>query len=265
MFLSTTTQQRDYVIYDELPPEVKIVRCCVTDTKRVRHLPRDLFRNPLLDHYTAQGRWVGTYDVPLNVNGNVETPEFKTPYRSAHRIRNYVRQLVQRRYRGAAGMMAWANHARTICDFNISALSEWSWNVDGRTEKEFALAWATINGMGSPGKVAQWAEWMGPIEFDVYDSEYPIGYSWGIFIGLIKARRRRVPLLPNTSVVRREARGVRPSARAGDGVRESRFRPRDAGRDLLHNAGQGAIQRHRARVDRRSFHTQEPEDITRSR
>ena len=192
MFLSTTTQQRDYVIYNELPPEVKIVRCCVTDMERVRHLPRDLFRNPLLDHFAAQGRWVGTYDVPLNVNGNVETPEFKTPHRSAHRIRNYVSQLVQRRYRGAAGMMAWANHARTICDFNISALSEWGWNMDGRTEKEFALAWATINGMEAPEKMAQWAEWMGPIEFDVYDSEYPISYSWGIFIDMIKARRRPV-------------------------------------------------------------------------
>ena len=192
MFLSTTIQQRDYVIYDELPPDVKIVRCCVTDMERIRHLPRDLFRNPLLDHYAAQGRWVGTYDVPLNVNGNVETPEFKTPHRSAHRIRDYVSQLVQRRYRGAAGMMAWSNHARTICDLNISALSEWSWNVDGRTEKEFVLAWATINGMHSPEKVAQWAEWMGPIEFDVYDSAYPIGYSRGIFIDLIKDKRRPV-------------------------------------------------------------------------
>jgi hypothetical protein len=122
----------------------------------------------------------------------VETPEFKTPHRSAHRIRDYVSQLVERRYRGAAGMMAWANHARTICDFNVSALAEWGWNVDGRTEKEFAQAWATINGLEAPETIAQWAEWMGPIEFDAYDSEYPTAYSWGSFIDLIKAKRRPV-------------------------------------------------------------------------
>jgi hypothetical protein len=51
-----------------------------------------MFRNPLLDDYAAKGRWIGTYDVPLNVNGNVETPEFKIPHRSAHRIRDYVEQ-----------------------------------------------------------------------------------------------------------------------------------------------------------------------------
>ena len=192
MFLSTTTEQRDYAIYDELPPEVKIVRCCVTDMERVRHLPRDLFRNPLLDHYAAQGRWIGTYDVPLNVNGNVETPEFKTPHRSAHRIRDYIRQLVERRYSGAAGMMAWSNHARTICGFNIGALAEWGWNVDGRTEREFAHAWATINAMEARETFAQWAEWMGPIEFDVYESEYPTAYSWGAFIAQIKEKRRPV-------------------------------------------------------------------------
>ena len=33
---------------------------------------------------------------------------------------------------------------------------------------------------------------MGPIEFDVYESEYPTAYSWGTFIKLIKEKRRPV-------------------------------------------------------------------------
>ena len=47
------------------------------------HEPRDLFSNALLDGAAAEGRWVGSYDVPLTANGKVETPLFKLPHRSA--------------------------------------------------------------------------------------------------------------------------------------------------------------------------------------
>jgi hypothetical protein len=193
MFLSTTTDERYYKIYDELPQELKIVRCCATDIERFRRLPRDLFRNTLLDDYAAKGRWVGTYDVPLNVNGNVETPEFKIPHRSPHRIKDYVEQLVQRKYQGAIGMMAWGNHAMKTCGMNTGALAEWGWNLYGRTEREFAVAWAQKVGHEDPEKFADWADLMGPVEFDVFDSEFPICYSWGQFIELV--RDRRYPVL----------------------------------------------------------------------
>lgn len=186
MFLSTTTDERYHRIYHELPPDMKIFRCCVTDMERVPHLPRDLFRNPLLDHYAGEGRWIGTYDVPLNVNGNVETPEFKIPHRSPHRIRDYVRQLVERRYRAGIGMMAWHRHASKICGLNIAALAEWGWNSTGRTEREFAVAWATREGLADPEAFADWSDLMGPVEFDVFDSEFPICYSWGLFADLIE-------------------------------------------------------------------------------
>ena len=196
MFVSTTSDERYYKVYDELPAEMKIFRCCVTDMERVRHLPRDLFRNPLLDHYAQEGRWIGTYDVPLNVNGNVETPEFKIPHRSPDRIHDYVTQLVDRKYKAGIGMMAWHRYAMKTCGANIAALAEWGWNSKGRTLEDFNRAWATRQGYKNPEKVAEWLTLMGPVEWDVFDSEFPICYSWGQFIDLVK--ERKLPILGET-------------------------------------------------------------------
>lgn len=190
LFLSTTTAQRDHQVLAETPPEVKIERACATAMERVLCVPRDLMANPLLDHYASQGRWLVSYDVPLTVNACVDTPEFKLPESSAHRVRDYVRHLHRRHYQGASGMMAWRTMAREICGFNIHALAEWAWNANGRSEREFAVAWATIQGYEHPELVGEWSELMGPLEFDVYDSNFPICYSWGQAEEMVVQRRR---------------------------------------------------------------------------
>ena len=190
IFLSTTTTERDYRVLDELPSAVKIERACATELERVLHRPRDLMANPLLDRYAAEGRWIASYDVPIAANGRVDTPEFKVPQRSAHRVRDYVGQLVRRGYSGAYGMMAWGGPERQICSFNIHALAEWAWNSRGRDEAEFAVAWARREGYAQPEAVAEWAALMGPVEFDVYDSDFPICYSWGKAAAMVRQRQR---------------------------------------------------------------------------
>lgn len=190
IFLSTTTTERDYRVLDELPPAVKIERACATELERVLHRPRDLMANPLLDRYAVEGRWIASYDVPIAANGRVDTPEFKVPQRSAHRMRDYIGQLVRRGYSGAYGMMAWGGPERQICSFNIHALAEWSWNSRGRDEAEFAVAWARREGYAQPEIVAEWAALMGPVEFDVYDSDFPICYSWGKAAAMVQQRQR---------------------------------------------------------------------------
>jgi hypothetical protein len=153
LFLSTTTSERDHQVVAEAPPEVKIERACAVWLERVQHHPRDLMANPLLDHCAAEGRWIASYDVPLGAFGHVDTPEFKLPERSAHRVRDYVAQLIERCYSGAYGMLAWQDFAREICGFNIEALAEWSWNGDGRDEEAFATCWATRQGFADPQRV----------------------------------------------------------------------------------------------------------------
>ncbi|MFN0171660.1 MAG: glycoside hydrolase family 20 zincin-like fold domain-containing protein [Bryobacteraceae bacterium] len=190
LFLSTVTTERDYRVVAEAPPEVRIERACATALERVTHLPRDLFRYPLLDHYAAEGRWVASYDVPIGANARVDTPEYKVPQTSVHRVRDYLVQLSQRRYRGAYGMLAWSRKARETYGFSTAALAEYGWNLNGRGTRAFATAWATREGMENPEAFGEWSEIMGPIEFDVYDSEFPVAYSWGKFIQLIRERRR---------------------------------------------------------------------------
>jgi hypothetical protein len=119
LFLSTTTPQRDDVVIAEAPPEVKILRCCITDHERSVNQPRDLFGNPTLDQAVAAGRWLGSYDVPLTCNGRVETPMFKLPHRSAHRIRDFVQQMVGRGYSHLCGMMGWHVGIEKVCGLNI--------------------------------------------------------------------------------------------------------------------------------------------------
>ena len=181
---------RYYRVLAEMPEGMKIERACATKIERVVRLPRDLFRNPMLDAYADEGRWIASYDVPITANARVDTPEFMVPESSAHRVRDYVRQLIERKFRGGYGMMAWADNGKATCGFNVHALAEYGWNIDGRSEKEFATAWATREGYREPEKVGEWAELMGPIEFDVYDSDFPIAYSWGKFIKMVEERRR---------------------------------------------------------------------------
>ncbi len=192
LFISTTTNERYHQVWAETPVEVKFERCCANWIERVPHLPRDLLVNPLFDHYAAEGRWIASYDVPLGAYGRVDTPEYMIPSSSAHRIRNFIDQLINRKYQGAYGMLAWDNFAKESYDFNINALAEWSWNINGRTEKEFATAWATRAGYADPDAVSEWSEIMGPIEFDVYDSEFPVCYSWGQATQMVNERTRPV-------------------------------------------------------------------------
>ena len=190
VFLSTTTLERDYRVLDELPAEVRIERACASGLERVLHRPRDLFANPLYERYAAEGRWIASYDVPIGANGDVDTPEYKVPARSAHRLRDYVGQLRRRGYRGAYGMIAWGTQARNTDGFNIAALAEWAWNPEGRDPAEFAAAWATREGLPDPDRVAEWAELTGPLAFDVFDSDFPVCYSQDKAVEMVRRRLR---------------------------------------------------------------------------
>ncbi len=186
LFISTTTDSVGYYrLLATLPQEVRVERACAAEMGRVRHSPRDLFRNALFDGYASAGVWMASYDAPINVNGAVETPEFKLPECSAERVRDFVEQLYHRGYKAVYGMMAWRNFDLEICGYNIAALAEWSWNVKGRSPREFALAWATRAGL-DPDAFAEWAACMGPVEFDVYDSDLPECYTRSKAVEMIR-------------------------------------------------------------------------------
>ena len=87
-------------------------------------------------------------------------------------------------------MIAWHTLAKETDNFNISALAEWSWNTNGRSVREFSIAWATHQKIENTSLFADWSEIVGNLAFDVYDSDFPIAYSQGKIIDLIKERKR---------------------------------------------------------------------------
>ena len=189
LFLSTTTNERYEKVLAGLPEGVRVERACAMDLERRRNEPRDIFVNERIDPLAAKGLWAATFDVPITANGKVETPEFKLPGSCACRIRDFLRQMGKRSYSGVYGMLAFSDSWK-ICGLNISALAEWSWNLNGRTEREFAAAWATRAGYENPDRVAEWSELMGQVEFDVYDSGFPECYAWGRAVDMVKHKRR---------------------------------------------------------------------------
>ncbi len=198
IFISTTTDERYHRVVAETPPDVKLERACATWIERNPHVPRDIYVNPLMDRAAAEGRWVATYDVPIGAHGRVDTPEVKVPCSSPHRVRDYLRQLASRGWRGAYGMMAFDNPhrggscGREIYRLSINALAEWAWNPGGRTEREFAVAWASREGWPDPDAFGDWTDIMGPIEFDVFDSEFPLALTWNMAVDMIDRRDRPV-------------------------------------------------------------------------
>ena len=52
------------------------------------------------------------------------------------------------------------------------------------------MAWATRIGLQNPEVFADWSEIVGPIAFDVYDSDFPVAYSQDRMIELVHQRQR---------------------------------------------------------------------------
>jgi hypothetical protein len=76
--------------------------------------------------------------------------------------------------------------------FNVMAAAEWSWNAHGRSEREFASAWATRRRIADADKAAEWALMIGQVGWDVYGSEIP--YPWFWRMGDVFAKRKALQL-----------------------------------------------------------------------
>ncbi len=74
--------------------------------------------------------------------------------------------------------------------FNTMAAAEWQWNAKGRSEREFAKAWATRNGFADPVYVADWAVTLGKASWDLYGSSFPYKLIWNDIGDAIKGRVR---------------------------------------------------------------------------
>ncbi|MDZ7619255.1 MAG: glycoside hydrolase family 20 zincin-like fold domain-containing protein, partial [Patescibacteria group bacterium] len=138
---------------------------------------------PLMMDFVNQGRWLGCYP-SVTATYRVATP-WSGPQFMKFRMTEFVDK-------GLASVSGYIPPDKQFFDFNFTALAEWSWNAHGRTEHEFAAAWATRRGLADPDKAADWAVMLGPVGWDVYGSNAPT-----FFLGRAAAmvERRQKPQL----------------------------------------------------------------------
>ena len=118
---------------------------------------------PLLADYAAKGHWLGVYPQFTASYGTV------CPWSGPQFIKSLITEFVDKGLDCVCGYTVPENR---LHDFNVTAAAEWSWNVRGRSEREFAAAWATRRGLSDPDAAAEWAVLLGPVGWDIYGSGY---------------------------------------------------------------------------------------------
>ncbi len=142
---------------------------------------RDPMIYPLLTDFAKKGRWLGCYP-QLTASWRIVCP-WSGPQFMKSRMTEFVDK-------GLSCFCGYATPDNRFYDFNVTAAAEWSWNAHGRSEREFAAAWATRRGMADPDRAADWAVMLGPVGWDVYGSRVPFSQFFGQAARLIKNRKR---------------------------------------------------------------------------
>lgn len=132
---------------------------------------REPIISPLLEAAAKERGWFGCYPIL--------SPSWRDilPFSSAQFIRFRMKEFIEKGITSYSGYVAHNQNNRFV-DFNVTASAEWSWNLNGRTEREFAAAWATQHKISDPEKFADWAEMMGPVSWNVYGSHVPHPYFY---------------------------------------------------------------------------------------
>jgi hypothetical protein len=126
---------------------------------------------PYLEEAAKRGQWIGC--VP-----NLDSmTHFLEPFTGADFIHFRMNEFVDKGLKGLLGYVTPLVHYNF---FNLEAAAEWSWNSKGRTPREFTLSYAIRQGIKDPEKWTEWAGLVGPVEWDIYGSEWPSGAQRGI-------------------------------------------------------------------------------------
>ncbi len=160
IFMSLGT--RDTVTLDMLmaiPPEVKIERCYTVF-------------EPFYQAAGA-GRYVTSYsaaDFPCDIGLTYRVEE----------NRRMMKLDFDRKLKGSLSISpAEPELYRELENYTLCAIAEWSWNIEGRDEREFALAWALREGYTPPEAFADWIMVIQPIETAFGNQErLGVGYNF---------------------------------------------------------------------------------------
>ncbi len=161
MLTSEATYDDNPAVFAQIPREVGIWYYHSLLTYTARRIP--MIDGPVLQE-AQSGRWVGVCPALVAHVGVTQ------PFTSADFIHYRMNEFTSK---GLSGMIGYAVPRTLMNRFHVEAASEWLWNPNGRTPREFALTWAVREKLRSPEKFAEWHETMSPVEWAIYGSEWP--------------------------------------------------------------------------------------------
>lgn len=159
---SEETESSNGAVFASLPAEVKVwyYHSLYTYTSgRTGIVSRDTA------NYAASGRYAGVCPSLASIG----SPQ---PFQSAEFVKYRITEFVSKNLGGYIGYATPAPLVSFV-GYNVEASAEWSWNLNGRSTREFALSHAVRNGLTDPDTFADWAETVGKLEFDLNGSEWP--------------------------------------------------------------------------------------------
>jgi hypothetical protein len=160
---SEETRDSNGDIFDVLPAAAKVWYYDSLYTYTAGKTP--MISTPVAS-YAARGRYAGV--VPI-VSAFVKLLH---PFTGAAFIHYRMNEFADK---GLSGLIGYATPAVRYSRFNVEAVAEWSWHASGRSTREFAWSWAIREGLPDPDRFADWAELIGPVEWDLYGSDWPLG------------------------------------------------------------------------------------------
>ncbi len=158
ILLSQGSYKSNDKVLAEIPPEVGITY--YDGYKTYDPSPNPMIY-PLLEEYAARGGRLGVYPIL--------TPSYRiiSPWTAPQFVKARMTEFVDKKLTSFAAYVIGGN---ALFDFNVTAAAEWGWNARGRSEREFALAWAMRQGMRADQAelAADWAVQLGQVAWDLY-------------------------------------------------------------------------------------------------
>lgn len=157
---SEATEEFNRLILAELPRGVKLVDHHSLLTYTCWHAPQ--LRQYLSD-WANRGGW-------LSVCSNIGSmPGYWVPFDSPQFIRYRMQEYMDK---GVSGLLGYSVPRIPFNRINTEAAAEYTWNVKGRSTREFAASWAVRQGLADPEKFAEYTEAVGQVLWDAYGSEW---------------------------------------------------------------------------------------------
>lgn len=187
LLTSEETENDNARMMAELPKEVRIWYYHSLLTYITTRQP---MLRPYLGEFVKNGGWLGVCpSIDAWVHNNL-------PFTGAAFINYRMDEFVTK---GLKGLLGYATPRVHYHKFNVEAAAEWTWNLKGRSTRQFAYSYAVRRGYQDPSLFAQWSETMGPVAWDVHGSNWPGGHRR--IVGVKVDRALREGTLPELGVV----------------------------------------------------------------